>query len=151
MVKHNHFLGKFALEDIPPGRRGSHKFRVTFGISDEGILTVSAFHVGYGSNEFNLTIDGESGRLTEAQIKEMLSNADQHKEQDLLLKESLAAKAKLEQYTFQLQAYITDPILEDAKNDSMEVIEDQLSTLTTGIDTVSEFVASNPSLWTLNS
>jgi molecular chaperone DnaK (HSP70) len=61
LVKHNHFLGKFALKNIPEGKRGSHKFRVTFGISDEGILTVSAFHVGYGSNQFNLTIDGESG------------------------------------------------------------------------------------------
>ena len=62
LVKHNHFLGKFQLDNIPPGKRGSHKFRVTFAISDEGLLTVSAFHVGYGSNAFNLTIDGDSGR-----------------------------------------------------------------------------------------
>lgn len=65
---------------------------------------MSAFHVGHGSNEVNLTIDGDSGRLSENEIKDMLSNAEQHKEQDVALKESLTAKFSLEQYTFQLKA-----------------------------------------------
>lgn len=43
LVKHNHFLGKFQLTDIPPGPRGSQKFRVTFAISDEGASNLTNF------------------------------------------------------------------------------------------------------------
>mmetsp|Transcript_21530 Transcript_21530/g.64062 ORF Transcript_21530/g.64062 Transcript_21530/m.64062 type:complete len:141 (-) Transcript_21530:492-914(-) len=74
----------------------------------------------------------------------MLANADEHKEQDRALGESLAAKANLEQYTFQLKAYITDPDLENAKNDSMEVIEELLETLSGEIESTSEWIDANP-------
>jgi molecular chaperone DnaK (HSP70) len=158
LVKHNHFLGKFQLEDIPRGKRGSHKFRVTFGISDDGMLTVSAFHVGYGSNEFNLTIDGDSGRLTEEEMKAMLIAAEEHKDQDKELRLSLAAKASLDSYCFQLKNYVTDDKLmiasEDEKDEddqpimipiaALEDIQDSLDALLEIIEETAAYVAANP-------
>jgi chaperone protein DnaK len=123
LVKHNHYLGKFQLTDIPPGPRGSQKFRVTFTISDEGILTVSAFHVGHGSNEVNLTISGESGRLTEDDIKNMLDMAEQHKDQDKAVRANLAAKASLEGYTFSLKNWVQDERLTDEEGPGKDIYE----------------------------
>jgi len=144
LVKHNHFLGKFQLDNIPPGKRGSHKFRVTFAISDEGLLTVSAFHVGYGSNAFNLTIDGDSGRLTEEEIKTMLENAEEHANTDKELRENLEAKQSLESYCFQLKNYVTDPQLDEASETDLEGIADSLESLIEMIDDTSEYVDANP-------
>eukprot|EP00040_Diaphanoeca_grandis_P005656 m.33909 g.33909 ORF g.33909 m.33909 type:complete len:683 (+) comp16893_c0_seq1:61-2109(+) len=149
LVKHNHFLGKFELRDIPEGPRGSQKFRVTFSISDEGILTVSAFHVGYGSNEVNLTISGDSGRLTEEEIKSMLDVAAKHKDQDKELKENLAARASLEGYTFTLKNYVTDFKLADEEGVGPKLIEEaELATpieeLIEVIDTTSKYVEDFP-------
>eukprot|EP00039_Didymoeca_costata_P023926 m.8702 g.8702 ORF g.8702 m.8702 type:complete len:679 (+) comp3944_c0_seq1:71-2107(+) len=140
-VKNNHFLGKFQLEDIPPGPRGSHKFRVTFSINDEGLLTVSAYHVGHGSNEVTLKIDGESGRLTENEIKTMLENADMHKDADQALRDSLTAKASLEQQCYSLKNYMTDPKLED---EDLSVITEQMEELTTSIEEMIEYIDLNP-------
>jgi len=149
LVKHNHFLGKFELKDIPEGPRGSQKFRVTFGISDEGILTVSAFHVGHGSNEVNLTISGDSGRLTEEEIKTMLDMAAKHKDTDKELKQNLAAKASLEGYTFSLKNYVTDYRLIDEEGIGprlmMEAdLAEKIEELIEAIETTSQYCEEYP-------
>jgi hypothetical protein len=77
----------------------------------------------------------------------MLANADMHKDADAALKESLAAKARLEQYTFQLRGYITDPALDSANNavnESMNAIQDQLEDLLANIDSMADYVVKNP-------
>lgn len=71
LVKDNHFLGKFDLTGIEPAPRGQRKIRVTFSIDEDGILSVEAYVVGHGSNSQSLTIDSETSRLSEADIKQM--------------------------------------------------------------------------------
>ena len=82
LVKDCHFLGKFDLVDIPEGPRGSQKFKVTFAIDEDGILNVSAYHIGSGSIAQTMTIDSETNRLTEEDIKTMLRNAEEHAARD---------------------------------------------------------------------
>ena len=131
---------------------------MTFGISDDGMLTVSAFHVGYGSNEFNLTIDGDSGRLTEEEMKEMLANAEEHKDQDKELRLSLAAKASLDSYCFQLKNYVTDDKLmvasEDEKDEdeqpimipiaALEDVQESLDALLEMIEETAAYIVAHP-------
>ena len=105
--------------------------------NDVGLLTVSAFHVGYGSNAFNLTIDGDSGRLTEEEIKTMLENAEEHANTDKELRENLEAKQSLESYCFQLKNYVTDPQLDEASETDLEGIADSLESLIEMIDDTS--------------
>ena len=141
MVKHNHYLGKFELRDIPKGPRGSHKFRVTFRINDEGLLNVSAFHIGYGSNQFTLSISGDSGRLTEAEIKNMVGNAESHKEKDQELRDSMQARQSLEGYTFSLKNYVTDPQI---KEEDLADLTEEVEALMTGIEFVSDYIDTHP-------
>lgn len=143
LVKDNHFLGKFDLvlgPDVPLGPRGSHKFKVTFAIDENGLLNVSAFHVGYGTNQHTMTIDSETNKLSEEEIKAMLDNAALHREQDLLVKESFDSRRILEQQALKIQKYMEDP----AAADSILDIEENITAVNQYIASIVHFLSSNP-------
>jgi len=71
MVKDNRKLGTFLLSDIPPGEAGEQEIDVTFGISDEGILHVSAKIVSNGV-EKGIQITEHKGRMSETQLKQSI-------------------------------------------------------------------------------
>merc|ERR1712159_547173 len=66
----NHQLGTFNLEGIPPAPRGVPQIQVSFDLDANGILNVTAEDKKTGSKN-QITISGESGRLSQSEIDRM--------------------------------------------------------------------------------
>eukprot|EP00051_Salpingoeca_urceolata_P007291 m.96396 g.96396 ORF g.96396 m.96396 type:complete len:680 (-) comp15189_c1_seq1:921-2960(-) len=147
LAKDNHALGTFDLVDIPDGPRGTQKVKVTFAIDDDGLLQVSAYHIGSGSIANSMTIDSDTGRLSESQIEQMLETAARHEEQDRLVKERADARDSLEAYAFQVRNFINHEQLADAPADVLETLkdlDDQKEDLDHLISSVVSFMDENP-------
>ena len=71
MAKDNHKLGSFNLEGIAPAPRGTPQIEVSFDISADGILNVTAVDKASGKNE-KIEIKSDSDRLTKEQIEKMV-------------------------------------------------------------------------------
>nr|QYD01605.1 heat shock protein 70-2 [Myzus persicae] len=99
MTKDNNLLGTFDLTGIPPAPRGVPKIEVTFDMDANGILNVSAKDNSSGRSK-NIVIKNDKGRLSQAEIDRMLSEAEQYKEEDERQKVKIAAKNQLESYVF---------------------------------------------------
>jgi len=80
MAQHNKLLGEFNLEGIPPAARGTPQIEVTFDVDVNGILKVSAKDKVTGKSN-NITIKANSG-LTEAEIAQMVADAEANAEAD---------------------------------------------------------------------
>ena len=94
LSKHNKSLGEFNLEGIPPSKRGMPQIEVSFDIDANGILHVGAKDKGTGK-ENKITIKANSG-LSEAEIKEMVRDAEENAESDRKIKEVIEAKNSAE-------------------------------------------------------
>merc|ERR1719436_1169067 len=81
MTKDNNLLGKFQLSGIPPMPRGRPQIVVTYDIDANGILNVTAKETSTG-RENKIQIKNESGRLSQADIDRMVSEAEAHKAED---------------------------------------------------------------------
>jgi molecular chaperone DnaK len=80
----NKALGEFNLEGIPPAARGTPQIDVSFDIDANGILHVGAKDKASGK-ENKITIKANSG-LTEAEIQQMVNDAEINAEGDQQLK-----------------------------------------------------------------
>jgi len=76
----NKSLGQFNLADIPTAPRGMPQIEVTFDIDANGILHVSAKDKAT-SKEAKIKIQASSG-LSEEEIRKMVSDAEEHAEED---------------------------------------------------------------------
>ena len=76
----NKLLGEFNLEGIPPSSRGTPQIEVSFDIDANGILHVGAKDKGTGK-ENKITIKANSG-LSEAEIQQMVKDAEMHSADD---------------------------------------------------------------------
>ena len=90
----NKSLGQFNLEGIPPAPRGMPQIEVTFDIDANGILHVSAKDKATGK-ENKITIKASSG-LTEAEIQQMVKDAETHADEDKKLLELVNARNQAE-------------------------------------------------------
>jgi heat shock protein 5 len=107
MVEHNHYLGEFDLEGIPPAPRGAASVIVKFEIDANGILKVSAEDKGSG-NKGGVTITAEKGRLSEDDINRMVKEAEQFAEEDRKVREKVEARNQLETYLYNLRNTLED-------------------------------------------
>ena len=80
MASGNKSLGQFNLSDIPPAPRGMPQIEVTFDIDANGILHVSAKDKATGK-ENKIKIQASSG-LTEAEIQQMVKDAEANAAED---------------------------------------------------------------------
>jgi molecular chaperone DnaK len=80
MASGNKLLGEFNLEGIPPAPRGLPQIEVSFDIDANGILHVGAKDKATGK-ENKITIKANSG-LTEAEIQNMVKDAEANKAED---------------------------------------------------------------------
>ncbi|GMF34056.1 unnamed protein product [Phytophthora lilii] len=103
MTCDNHLLGKFNLDGIPPMPRGVPQIDVTFDIDVNGILNVSAVEKSTGK-ENKITITNDKGRLSQAEIDRMVSDAEKFKDQDERNKLRIESKNALENYAFSLRS-----------------------------------------------
>jgi molecular chaperone DnaK (HSP70) len=99
----NHVLGTFQLEGIPPAPRGVPKINVTYDLSADGILEVSAEVEGKDSSKKSLTITNDKKNLSAEEIKRMIDEAEQFKEQDKKFKEQVEAKNSYESVLYQVK------------------------------------------------
>ena len=90
----NKSLGQFNLSDIPPAPRGMPQIEVTFDIDANGILHVSAKDKATGK-ENKIKIQASSG-LSEAEIKQMVQDAEVHAEDDRKALDLVTARNQLD-------------------------------------------------------
>ena len=80
MAADNKMLGQFDLVGIPSARRGVPQIEVTFDIDANGIVNVSAKDKGTGKEQ-QIRIQA-SGGLSDADIDQMVRDAEQFAEED---------------------------------------------------------------------
>ncbi|NBB97091.1 MAG: molecular chaperone DnaK [Alphaproteobacteria bacterium] len=109
MATDNKMLGQFNLEEIPPAPRGMPQIEVTFDIDANGIVNVSAKDKGTG-REQKITIQA-SGGLSDADIEQMVQDAEANAEADKERRELVEAKNQAESLI-----HSTEKSLEDYKD-----------------------------------
>jgi molecular chaperone DnaK len=90
MAANNKLLGNFDLAGIPPAPRGVPQIEVTFDIDANGIVQVSAKDKGTGKEQ-QIRIQA-SGGLSDADIEQMVKEAEQNAEADKKKREAVEAK-----------------------------------------------------------
>ena len=86
----NKSLGRFDLADIPPSPRGMPQIEVTFDLDANGILNVSAKDKATGKEQ-SIRITA-SGGLSDAEIEQMVQDAEVNAEADKQFEELVAAR-----------------------------------------------------------
>ena len=94
MAADNKMLGQFNLESIPPAPRGVPQIEVTFDIDANGIVSVSAKDKGT-NKEQKITIQA-SGGLSDAEIDQMVKDAEANAEADKSRRELVEARNQAE-------------------------------------------------------
>lgn len=89
LVKDNKILGQFNLVGIPPAPRGVPQIEVTFDIDADGIVNVSAKDKATNKDQ-SITIAASSG-LSDAEIQNMVNDAERFAESDKKRKEVIEA------------------------------------------------------------
>jgi molecular chaperone DnaK len=135
-AKDNKSLGMFELGGIAAASRGTPQIEVTFDIDANGILTVSAKDKNTGK-ENNIQITGSSG-LSDAEIDQMVKEAEANKEEDRRRKELVDVKNEADAMIYQTQKTLTEAgeavsdgdkaKIEDAIKDLQEVLKDDNAT-----------------------
>jgi len=123
MTKDNNLLGKFHLDGIPPAPRGVPQIEVTFDIDANGILNVSAQDKSTGKVN-QITITNEKGRLSQADIDRMVSEAEKYAAEDEQNKKKIEAKNGLENYCYSMKNTLQEEKLQDKfEGDDKDKIE----------------------------
>jgi molecular chaperone DnaK len=120
MANYNKSLGKFQLTGIPPAPRGIPQVEVAFDIDANGILNVSAKDLGTGKEQ-KIEIKAGSG-LSEDEIKNMVSDAESHAEEDRAARELAEARNNGENAAYQAERQLSD-LGDQVDADSKERIE----------------------------
>ena len=90
----NKLLGQFDLVGLPPARRGMPQIEVTFDIDANGLVNVSAKDKATGKEQ-QIRIQA-SGGLSEAEIQQMLRDAEANATEDTKRKELIEVKNQAE-------------------------------------------------------
>lgn len=106
MANGNKTLGRFMLGDIPPAPRGVPQIEVTFNIDANGIVNVSAKDKGTGKSQ-SITITS-SGGLSDAEVEQMMKDAELHAEEDRKRKEEVEIRNGADQLIYTVDKTIKD-------------------------------------------
>ncbi len=147
MASDNKILGQFNLEDIPPAPRGMPQIEVTFDIDANGIVSVSAKDKGTGKEQ-KITIQA-SGGLSDADIEQMVKDAEDNAEADKERRELIEAKNQAEslihstEKSMEEHADKVDPTTIEAIELAIAALKDELETdnadkIRSGIQNVTE-------------
>ena len=89
-ARFNKSLGRFALDGISAAPRGLPQIEVTFDIDANGIVNVTAQDKNTGKQQ-KITITASSG-LSDDEIQKMVSDAEEHAEEDKLRRDTIATR-----------------------------------------------------------
>jgi molecular chaperone DnaK len=106
MASYNKSLGKFQLTGIPPAPRGIPQVEVAFDIDANGILSVSAKDLGTGKEQ-KIEIKAGSG-LSDQEIKNMVSDAEAHADDDRKARELAEARNNGENGAYQAERQLKE-------------------------------------------
>jgi molecular chaperone DnaK len=101
LAAQNKSLARFILDGIPPAPRGVPQVEVTFDIDANGIVNVSAKDRATGKEQ-KVTITASSG-LSEAEIQQMVRDAELHAEEDTKRREAIELRNQAETMAFQAE------------------------------------------------
>ena len=102
----NRVLGRFRLENIRPARRGEPQVEVTFDIDANGILNVSARDKDTGAEQ-RITIS-ESSNLAQAEVEQMIADAERNQAEDRRLRELTDARNQLDSAAYQVERRLNE-------------------------------------------
>ncbi len=106
MAQDNKILGQFDLVGIPPAPRGVPQIEVTFDIDANGIVSVHAKDKGTGKEQ-QIKIQA-SGGLSDADIDQMVKDAEQFAEEDKTRREAAEAKNNAESLVHSTERQIAE-------------------------------------------
>jgi molecular chaperone DnaK len=130
MAADNKMLGQFNLEQIPPAPRGVPQIEVTFDIDANGIVSVKAKDKGT-NKEQAITIQA-SGGLSDADIEQMIKDAEANAEADKERRELVETKNQGESLLHSTRKSLSehgdkvDPSTVEAIELAMSPLEDAL-------------------------
>ncbi|XP_045798643.1 heat shock cognate 70 kDa protein-like [Trifolium pratense] len=102
IASENNLLGSFKLSGLSPALRG-HPMCVCFSVDENGILTVSAKEVSTGiMNEIIITNYKE--RLSAAEIKELIQEADNYRAEDEKFQQMAKVKSALDFCVYKIES-----------------------------------------------
>ena len=103
---YNKTIGRFRLGDLPPAPRGMPQIEVTFDIDANGILNVSAKDTATGKEQ-KITITASSG-LTDAEVDQMVKDAETHAEEDKQKREEIEARNRADSLVYETEKNINE-------------------------------------------
>merc|ERR1712170_300049 len=102
----NKMLGTFDLVGIPPAPRGVPQIEVAFDIDANGIVDVSAVDKSTGKKQ-SITIRS-SGGLSDADIEEMVQDAEAMRDGSEKKKDTVTAKNEAETLSYQVEKQLSE-------------------------------------------
>ncbi len=102
----NKLLGQFDLANIPPAARGVPQIEVSFDIDANGILHVSATDKATGKKQ-SIVVKASSG-LTDAEIENMVKDAEAHAEEDREFHELMSATNQADTLIYAVEKSLKD-------------------------------------------
>ncbi|WP_433514383.1 molecular chaperone DnaK [Nonomuraea sp. CA-143628] len=118
----NRVLGRFRLENIRPAPRGEPQIEVTFDIDANGILNVTARDKDTGAEQ-KVTIS-ETSTLDKQEIERMIQDAEQHRDEDLRLRQMIEVRNELDSAAYQVERRLQElgdgvPVHEKARAEQL--------------------------------
>ncbi|OJA14622.1 hypothetical protein AZE42_11029 [Rhizopogon vesiculosus] len=104
----NRLLGEFELTGTPPMPRGQAELVTTFEVDANGLLKVSAQDRASG-RKASISITNSVGRLSSAEIDQMIKDAEQFKQADKEFSARHEARSDLEAHIHQVESTISSP------------------------------------------
>jgi len=134
MANDNKQLGLFNLEGIAPAPKGMPQIEVTFDIDANGIVNVSAKDKGTGKEQ-KITIQSDGG-LSEAEIEQMVKDAEANKEADKKKRELVDAKNQADSLVNSTEKSLKEhgDKVEAADKETIEKAKDELAEAAKGDD-----------------
>ncbi len=103
---YNKTIGRFRLGELPPAPRGVPQIEVTFDIDANGILNVSAKDTATGKEQ-QITITASSG-LSEAEIDQMVKDAEAHAEEDQQKREEVETRNRADSLVYETEKNLSE-------------------------------------------
>jgi molecular chaperone DnaK len=121
LATENKSLGRFILDGILPAQRGMPQVEVTFDIDANGILKVSAKDRATGKEQ-KIVIQASSG-LSEAEIQQMVKDAELHASEDQARREEIESHNKADNL-----AYAAEKMVRESGDKMPEDLKTQVET-----------------------
>jgi molecular chaperone DnaK len=106
IAAYNKIIGNFQLVGIPPAPRGVPQIEVAFDIDANGIVNVGAKDLGTGKEQ-RITITA-SGGLSDAEIQQMMEDAESHAEEDKRRREEADVRNNADNLVYSIERSLKD-------------------------------------------